>query len=115
VAAWDKLDRGMRIAAVSCHIGVYESIICSITKCEDKIRQSDNISAPVRVKITVQGTVNSSLKRYGSKITHRKVVSHWCCGDAKIPAKGGLLLINYIKTSLDTTLLIMYKRYVPAL
>jgi hypothetical protein len=67
----------MRIAAVSCYIGVYESMICSIKKCEDKIRRSDNISAAVRVKITVQGTVNSSLKKYGSKMTHRKVVSHW--------------------------------------
>jgi len=107
VAAWDKLDRGMRIAAVSCHIGVYEPMICSIKKCEDKIRQSDNISAPLRVKITVQDTVNSSLKRYGSKMTHRKIVSHWCCNDGKMPVKGRLLLKNYIKTSLDTTLLII--------
>ena len=107
MAAWDKLDRGMRIAAVSCHIGVYEPMICSIKKCEDKIRQSDNISAPLRVKITVQDTVNSSLKRYGSKMTHRKIVSHWCCNDGKMPVKGRLLLKNYIKTSLDTTLLII--------
>jgi len=53
VAAQDKLDRGIRIAAVSCHIGVYESMICSIMKCEDKIKGSVNSSVPMRVKITV--------------------------------------------------------------
>lgn len=49
MAAWDKLDRGMRIAAVRCHIGVHESMICSIKKYEDKIRVGVTISAPLSV------------------------------------------------------------------
>jgi len=53
VAAREKMDRGIRIAGVSCHIGVYESMICSIMKWEEKIRGSVNLSAPQRVKITV--------------------------------------------------------------
>lgn len=53
VAAWDKLDRGKRIAAVRCHIGVNESMICSITKDHDKIRGNFTISATMRVTIPV--------------------------------------------------------------
>lgn len=53
VAAWDKLDRGMRTAAVRCHIGVHESMICSIKKYGDKITVSVTISATMRVKIPV--------------------------------------------------------------
>jgi hypothetical protein len=61
----------MGIAAVSGHIDVYESMICSIKKCEDKITGSVNVSAPLRVKIAAQGIVNPSSKRYGSKMRHK--------------------------------------------
>ena len=94
----------MRIAAVSCHIGVYESMICSIKKCEDKIRGSVNISAPLRGKITVQGIVNPLKKIWLKDETQKWLSVIGAVAMPKVlPVTGALILKNCIKTSLDTT------------